>query len=36
MLNQINVSSLFETDEDLIRMRKPFTKEFYDIFKEGF
>lgn len=34
--NQIQVASLFETDEDLIIMRKKFTQEFYDQFALGF
>lgn len=34
--NQIQVATLFETDEDLVIMRKKFTKEFYDQFNKGF
>lgn len=33
---EFEVSGLFHTDEDLIEMRAPFKKEFYDTFKLGY
>mmetsp|Transcript_32833 Transcript_32833/g.32060 ORF Transcript_32833/g.32060 Transcript_32833/m.32060 type:complete len:111 (-) Transcript_32833:39-371(-) len=33
--NQVSVSSMFESDEDLLKMRKPYTQEFFTLFDKG-
>ena len=33
--NQLQVSTLFETDDDLIKMRRPFKSEFFHAFANG-
>ena len=33
---EFQVSGLFQTDDDLIEMRAPFKKDFYETFKLGF
>jgi len=36
MLGEIDVALLFQTDNDLIEMRKHFHRVFFDVFNEGF
>jgi len=32
----LHASTKFETDKDLIEMRKPFSDKFYEVFNEGY
>lgn len=36
MLGEIDVALLFQTDSDLIEMRKNFHQVFFDVFNDGF
>ena len=36
MLGEIDVALLFQTDNDLLEMRRPFSQVFFDVFNDAF
>lgn len=36
LANEIQVVAKFETDPDLVEMRKPFPAKFFEVYEEGF